>query len=598
MSPQPDIVVALLVRPGADAAPAARALREAGVTDLRVVALPAPGAWAAARNAALDAAGTAEVLAFVEDDVRVDPGWGEALGAAWDDERQAVAGGPLRSAGAPPWLLAGGHAEVLGLTGGPDPGPPLFSGGNVAFRVAALRGIGGFFPVRGHPDARDALGEDRRAQTELAAIGWRARRVDGMAGTRELAGVTPGLLLRRRARTGARHAALGRTGRRAAARLAVRSAGAAAVRAARGDHAGAIDRAAWAAAGLGGLAGGLLAHGGLQPDRTSTALRAAVPAPAAPAWRRLARRDRRPVHGAVLLYHRVAEGPDPLGLAVSPAHFAQQLAVLGRHWTPAPLADVLAGRAGAHAVAVTFDDGYHDNLEAALPALRAAAVPATLFASTGHIAAGEGYWWDEVTRLLGERGEGVLELALPGGLRAWAPVGAEGRAATRAHVHAALQTRDRAVIAAALASLRRWAGVGPAPSPPPEADRQLTVEELCVLAAAPGVTVQAHGRTHLSLAHAPEAVRDAELRGSADDLEAWLGTRPAVFSYPFGVPGVDVDAATRAAARAAGYAAATVNAPGLVRAGGDPYAVPRLAVPDVDGAAFARWLAAALPGRP
>ncbi|MDX6717495.1 MAG: hypothetical protein QOH30_4053, partial [Baekduia sp.] len=85
--------------------------------------------------------------------------------------------------------------------------------------------------------------------------------------------------------------------------------------------------------------------------------------------------------------------------------------------------------------------------------------------------------------------------------------------------------------------------------------------------------------------------------GSADDLEAWLGARPTVFSYPFGVPGVDVDEDTKAAACAAGYVGATVNAPGLVRAGTDPYALPRLAVPDVDGAAFARWLHARFPGR-
>jgi peptidoglycan/xylan/chitin deacetylase (PgdA/CDA1 family) len=92
-------------------------------------------------------------------------------------------------------------------------------------------------------------------------------------------------------------------------------------------------------------------------------------------------------------------------------------------------------------------------------------------------------------------------------------------------------------------------------------------------------------------------VRDDELRGSADDLEAWLGARPTLFSFPYGVPGADVDAATRAAARAAGYTAATVNAPGLVGPRTDRFAIPRLAVPDVDGAGFARWLHAALPGR-
>jgi peptidoglycan/xylan/chitin deacetylase (PgdA/CDA1 family) len=260
---------------------------------------------------------------------------------------------------------------------------------------------------------------------------------------------------------------------------------------------------------------------------------------------------------------------------------------------------VLDGSGGPHAVALTFDDGYHDNVVHALPALRAAGVPATLFASTGHVAGGEGFWWDEVSALLeaGAPAGGLLTLALPGGERAWAPRDAAQRAAVRAHVHAALQTQDRETIAAALARLRLWAGFGPAPSPPPERDRPMTVAELAELAAAGVFDVQAHGRTHLSLAHAPAAVRDAELRGSADDLQAWLGARPTVFSYPFGVPGADVDATTRAAARAAGYAAATVNAPGLVGPRTDRFAIPRLAVPDLDGAGFARWLHAALPGR-
>jgi peptidoglycan/xylan/chitin deacetylase (PgdA/CDA1 family) len=347
--------------------------------------------------------------------------------------------------------------------------------------------------------------------------------------------------------------------------------------------------------------GAALAHAELQPDRPRTALRAAVPPPAPrPGAERLRAwaPTRRRVHGAILLYHRVAALPaDPLRLAVAPERFAAQLAALGARWTPAPLEAVVAGDAGPHGVALTFDDGYHDNLRHALPALRDAGVPATLFASTGHVARGEGFWWDEVTRLLAEPGAGVLELELPEGARAWAPADAAQRATVRAHLHAALQTRDRATIAAARSALRSWAGYGPAPAPPPERDRPLTVAELQDLAAAGPFTVQSHGRSHVSLAHAPAQARAAELRGSADDLEAWLGARPSVFSYPFGVPGVDVDGPTRADARNAGYRLATVNAAGLVRAGGDPLALPRLAVPDLDGPAFERWLDAALPGR-
>jgi peptidoglycan/xylan/chitin deacetylase (PgdA/CDA1 family) len=386
----------------------------------------------------------------------------------------------------------------------------------------------------------------------------------------------------------------------AGASLAARAGAAAAVCAARGERAAALDRAAWAAEGAGAVLGGALAHGELQPDRPSTALRPSVPAAAPGAVAARLRRwtpTRRRVHGAILLYHRVAAVPDPLGLAVAPERFAEQLAVLRGRWRPAPLEAVIAGEAGPHAVAITFDDGYHDNLAAALPALRDAGMPATLFASTGHVASGEGFWWDEVTRLLAEPGDAVLEMALPEGVRAWAPRDGVQRDVVRGHVHAALQTRDRATIAAALAALRRWAGFGPAPAPPPERDRPLTVDELRALASAGPFDVQAHGRTHISLAHAPAASRAAELAGSAEDLEGWLGRAPTTFSYPFGVPGADVDEATRAAARAAGYRAATVNAPGLVRAGGDRFALPRLAVPDVDGAAFARWLSAVHPGR-
>jgi peptidoglycan/xylan/chitin deacetylase (PgdA/CDA1 family) len=592
--------VVVVVAPGADAAPARAALGAAGIEDALMVALERPGAWAAARNRALDLAAGSDIMALVEHDVRVDPGWGAALREAFADPLAGAAGGPLRAAGAPAWLVADEHAEVLGLHDGDPERSGPFPGGNVAFRVAALRGVGGFFPARGHAAARDSVGEDRHAQRELLDAGWRLVAAPGMAAVRDLASLRPAELLRRRAQTGARAAVLGATTPRTGAALAARAGAGAAVGLLRGRPATALDRIAWAAQGAGALLGPALAHDGLQPDRASTSLRADVPPPAPRPVRRRRPREDAPAaapHGAILLYHRVADlGPDPLGLAVTPDHFAQQLAALRASWTPAPLDAVIAGTAGPHAVALTFDDGYHDNLLHALPALAAAGVPATLFASTSHIATGVGYWWDGVEAALERGGGAVLTLDLPEGARAWAPRSPQQRAAVRAHVHAALRTRDRTTIAGALAQLRAWAGTD---SAPPDRDRPLTPDELVALADAGPFTVQAHGRTHLSLAHTPAPVRANELTGSADDLASWLGEprRPAIFSYPFGVPGVDVDAATQAAARHAGYTHATVNAPGLVDATTDPYAIPRLPVPDVGGAAFAEWLRAALPPR-
>ena len=89
------------------------------------------------------------------------------------------------------------------------------------------------------------------------------------------------------------------------------------------------------------------------------------------------------------MYHRVAiERSDPWGLCVSPMHFEEHLDVLRRHRNVVSMAElhrrVLAGDVAPGTVAVTFDDGYVDNLLAAEPLLRQYDVPATVFVSSGY----------------------------------------------------------------------------------------------------------------------------------------------------------------------------------------------------------------------
>jgi len=107
----------------------------------------------------------------------------------------------------------------------------------------------------------------------------------------------------------------------------------------------------------------------------------------------------------ILMYHRIADEPnDPWSLAVSPAHFEEHLRVLSRTRHPLALTEFIAKlRAGTlppRAVAVTFDDGYVDNLTAGKPRLTAADVPATVFLATGFIDRREPIWWDELACLV------------------------------------------------------------------------------------------------------------------------------------------------------------------------------------------------------
>lgn len=94
----------------------------------------------------------------------------------------------------------------------------------------------------------------------------------------------------------------------------------------------------------------------------------------------------------ILMYHEVAGRPRTASpLAVPPAAFARQLAALASGGfttiTAAALAAALAGETGLppRPVVITFDDGFADFHEAALPLLADRGFTATVFVTTGWI---------------------------------------------------------------------------------------------------------------------------------------------------------------------------------------------------------------------
>jgi peptidoglycan/xylan/chitin deacetylase (PgdA/CDA1 family) len=313
---------------------------------------------------------------------------------------------------------------------------------------------------------------------------------------------------------------------------------------------------------------------------------------------------RRP-SAAILVYHSIAEVEhDPFKITVAPEDFRRHMEIVARRFAPLRLSQLCAGLDSGElperAVAVTFDDGYANNLSAALPSLAENGVPAALFVATGYIGSPREFWWDEVERLVHAQAGGDREpaLELSAGEDSLHCSMSDAGDAIR-EIIPWLQGRGPGGIEAGLQQLRRWAGLDAAPTPR-ETHRPLKLEELRELARSETVEIAAHTRSHLRLGAQSEAVQRDEIDGSRADLQTWLGSAPASFAYPFGSPAGDYSSATVELVRELGFDRALTSSPSLAAASSPRYELPRYFVSTPAPEQFERWLGnrfKALPAR-
>lgn len=328
--------------------------------------------------------------------------------------------------------------------------------------------------------------------------------------------------------------------------------------------------------------------------------------------RRRAERFRWPGgRAAVLLYHRVADEPaDPYGLCVSPAQFEEHLQAIRAVGRPMPL-DALAhaiaaGNIPERAVAVTFDDGYLDNADAALPLLEKYDVPATVFATTGPGGREREFWWDALERVFLEPGPrpGTLELRLGNATHRWEVEADHSREEPEAHGrwrlfedapptarHAAfrdvypllkpLTTPERT---AATDVLLSWAGLDAGDVRPER--RTMTPERMAAVDAGGLLRVEAHTVNHPALPAQSDEDQRAEVAGSKQALEEWLGRPVTGFAYPYGAH----DERAASIVREAGFAYACACTYRSAWARSDRFALPRLEAPACDGDALTELL--------
>jgi len=99
--------------------------------------------------------------------------------------------------------------------------------------------------------------------------------------------------------------------------------------------------------------------------------------------------------------------------------FRRQLQMVSRHRRVAPLAvlvqALLKAEDVSRMVAITFDDGYLNNVECAAPVLADLKLPATFFLTTGFIGTARWAWVDRLEAALHAGAQGEFRISLRGG---------------------------------------------------------------------------------------------------------------------------------------------------------------------------------------
>jgi len=282
---------------------------------------------------------------------------------------------------------------------------------------------------------------------------------------------------------------------------------------------------------------------------------------------------------AILMYHSVLEDPtsvaDSLGGMIHPrAIFEGQMELLAREFHPVSLDQVGRFVRGEkdlpeRAVVVTFDDGYVDNFEMAMPILDRAGVPAAFYVTVDCVEKRRLPWPSRLRFSFRktDRKEWKNEAA-----KVW-PLGSE-----RERDAACLAACDRV---AALAGAEQERVVSQIESdlavrlPADSGELMMTWEQVRGLAQH-GHLVGSHTVTHPNLAHV--GVEDArrELVESKRRMEAQIQAKVVHFSYPCPALSPNWSEQTLQESQRAGYETAVTTSSGLARRNDNPLALKRV----------------------
>jgi peptidoglycan/xylan/chitin deacetylase (PgdA/CDA1 family) len=251
-----------------------------------------------------------------------------------------------------------------------------------------------------------------------------------------------------------------------------------------------------------------------------------------------------------------------------------------------------AGHQGRPFATFTFDDGYRDNRDFALPVFRKLGLPFTLFVPSGFPEGRADLWWLVLEDVV--RRAQVLEVTLDGRAHRFETATLDEKESAYHVVYWALRRMDEDAARAIVADLAQRHNVDGSRL---ASDLLMTWDELRELAQDPLVSFGAHTCDHYALAKLPEDRARAEIFESIARLEEELGRPCRHFSYPYGDETAAGEREFRLA-REAGMQTAVTTRKGLVQAAHKDHltALPRLSLNgDYQDTRFVKVLMSGVP---
>ncbi len=275
----------------------------------------------------------------------------------------------------------------------------------------------------------------------------------------------------------------------------------------------------------------------------------------------------------VLTYHRVLETYDAIINEIDAVQFTQQMETLAEYFNVISLAEgverLQAGTLAAGSVCITFDDGYRDNFDVALPILDALDLPATFFVATGYL--GDGMMWNDVI-IESMRNTALQQLDLNEfdlGIHA---INTEGQRIQLVDMllgkwkYKAVAERDQLA--------KRFQELADV-----KLDQRImmTEQEVVGLAKA-GMEIGGHTINHPILAVTELSEAAKQIRECKRELETMINKPVRFFAYPNGRMGKDYLNEHLSAVKEAGYLAALTTNDGYINHDADLYELPRVSV--------------------